>query len=78
MTTSMMRTRTSATEGEWMDVADASMYAGVTPAVLTDALRAGELRSSVAYRNEATVRVHSHAVEAWAAERESRPVSLAG
>jgi hypothetical protein len=70
MTPSIMQARTSATDGEWMDVASASMYAGVTRAVLTAALRADELRSTVDYSNVPTALVHSHAVEAWAAERE--------
>ena len=77
MRPSITRGSTSATDGEWMDVASASMYAGVTLAVLTAALRDGELLSAAAYRKGPTGLVHSHAVEAWAAERESRLVALA-
>jgi hypothetical protein len=77
MTPSIMQARTAATDGDWMDVASASLYAGVTSAVLNAALRADELRSTLAYSNRPTALVHSHAVEAWAAERESRHVAHA-
>ena len=69
--TSMPRTRPSATDGEWMDVPFAAMYAGVPLPVLVAALRAGELPTSAAWGTASAVLVHSHAVEAWAAERES-------
>lgn len=58
-----------------MDIPFAAMYAGVSLAVLTSALRDGELATAASVP---AVRVHSHAVEAWAAERESRLVPLAG
>jgi hypothetical protein len=74
--TMSLRARRSATDGEWMDAAFAAMYAGVTLDVLNAAVRAGELSSTAAYSRVPTVLVHSHAVEAWAAERESRLVSL--
>jgi hypothetical protein len=75
MMSSSPRARTSATGGDWMDVAFAAMYAGVTPAVLSAAVRDGELRSTATF-NVRTALVHSHAVEAWAARRESRLVAL--
>ena len=78
MTPSSMRAGSSATDGEWMDVSFAAMYAGVTPAVLTAALRDGELATIRAHGTGNTAFVHSHAVEAWAAERESRFVALVG
>jgi hypothetical protein len=67
--TSKARRHTSATDGEWMDVAFAAMYAGVPLHVLTAALRDGELPRSATWG--------SVAVEAWAAERETKPVALA-
>jgi hypothetical protein len=67
----------SATDGEWMDVAFAATYAGVPLHLLAAALRDGELPKSAAWGNVSTILVHSHAVEAWAAERESKPISLA-
>jgi hypothetical protein len=76
MSSSILRARTSATDGEWMDLANASIYAGVTLATLTAALHDGELVSRLAYSRSRLV--HSHAVEAWAAERESRLVALVG
>lgn len=75
--TSKPRTPTSATDGEWMDVAFAAMYAGVPLHVLTAALCDGELPRSAAWGSISTTLVHSHAVEAWAAERESKLVALA-
>jgi len=48
MTPSMPLTRPSVTDGEWMDLPFAAMYAGVVPAVLSAAIRAGELPSSAA------------------------------
>jgi hypothetical protein len=77
MTPSITRARTSATDGEWMDVGFAAMYAGVTRAVITQALNDGELLSSAASGRLLSRRVHSHAVEAWAAERESGLVGSA-
>jgi hypothetical protein len=78
MTPSLLLSRPSATHGEWMDVASAATYAGVALTVLWAAVREGELRSKAAYSNMPSALVHSHAVEAWAAERESRFVGLAG
>jgi hypothetical protein len=69
--TSKPRTRPSATDGEWMDVPFAAMYAGVPLPVLVAALRAGELPTSTAWGTPCAALVHSHAVETWAAERES-------
>jgi hypothetical protein len=77
MTPPMLLTRPSATDGEWMDLPFAAMYAGVPPAVLTAAIRAGELPSSAAWGNVSAALVHSQSVEAWAAEREARLVALA-
>lgn len=54
-----------------MDIPSAAMYAGVTLAVFTAALRDGELPTGVAYGAAAAILVLSHAVEAWAVERES-------
>jgi hypothetical protein len=62
------RSRTSATDGDWMDVATAAMYAGVSLTDLTAAVLHGELPVATRY---GPVLVHSHAVEAWAAVRES-------
>jgi hypothetical protein len=78
MTPSMQLTRPSHTDGEWMDVPFAAMYAGVPLDVLTAALRAGELPSSAAWGNVSAALVHSQSVEAWAAEREARLMALAG
>jgi hypothetical protein len=78
MTPSTMITRPSDTHGEWMDVPFAAMYAGVLPAVLIAAMRAGELASSAAWGNVSASLVHSQSVEAWAAEREARVFALAG
>ena len=61
-----------------MDVPSAAMYAGVPLTVLTAALRDGELPTAAAWGNGSAAVVHSHAVESWAAERESRLVALAG
>ena len=72
MTPSMPLTRPSVTDGEWMDLPFAAMYAGVVPAVLSAAIRAGELPSSAAWGNVSAVLVHSQSVETWAAEREAR------
>jgi hypothetical protein len=77
MTPSMLLTRPSATDGEWMDVPFAAVYAGVPLPVLIAALRAGELPTSAAWGNVSAAFVHSHSVEAWAAEREAR-LALAG
>jgi hypothetical protein len=63
--------RASATDGAWMDVPMAALYAGVSPTELIAALVAGELASAATFANVATVLVHSHAVELWALERES-------
>jgi hypothetical protein len=71
------RMQPSATDGEWMDVAFAAMYAGVPLYVLTAALRDGELPWSAGWASISAVLLHSHAVEAWAAERESKTVALA-
>jgi hypothetical protein len=71
MSPSPIRPRTSATDGEWMDIASAAIYAGVTLDVFTAALRNGELPTGVAYGVEAAILVLSHAVEAWAVEHES-------
>ena len=76
MTPSMLLSRPSATDGEWMDVPFAAMYAGVPLTVLVAALRAGELPTSAAWGDVSAALVHSHVVEAWAAERESRLVPL--
>jgi hypothetical protein len=78
MTPSMLRARPSATDGEWMDVAFAAMYAGVPLAVLAAALRDGELPTAAPRGNVSAALVHSHAVESWAVERESRLVPLPG
>jgi len=78
MTPSMPLTRPSVTDGEWMDLPFAAMYAGVVPAVLSAAIRAGELPSSAAWGNVSAVLVHSQSVETWAAEREARLIVLAG
>jgi hypothetical protein len=75
--TSKPRTNSSATDGEWMDVAFAATYAGVPLHVLTAALRAGELPRSATWGSVGAILLHSHAVEAWAAERESKLVALA-
>jgi hypothetical protein len=75
--TSMPRPRSSATDGEWMDVAFAAMYAGVPLYVLTAALRDGELPWSAGWTSVSAILLHSHAVEAWAAERESKLIALA-
>ena len=75
--TSKPRTNSSATDGEWMDVAFAATYAGVPLHVLAAALRDGELPKSAAWGNVSATLVHSHAVEAWAAERESKLIALA-
>ncbi|MDQ1600532.1 MAG: hypothetical protein QOD68_2006, partial [Actinomycetota bacterium] len=75
--TSKPRTNSSATDGEWMDVAFAATYAGVPLHVLTSALRAGELPRSATWGSVGAILLHSHAVEAWAAERESKTVALA-
>jgi hypothetical protein len=77
MSPSRVRARTPATGGEWMDADLAAMYAGVTLAVFSAALRDGELSRTPGSHILSAVRVHSHAVEAWAAEREARPVALA-
>jgi hypothetical protein len=79
MTPSMpsMTGQPSATDGEWMDVPFAAMYAGVSLAVLAAALRDGELATTLAAGKGSAALVHSHAVEAWAAQRESRVVRLA-
>lgn len=74
----MLLRRPSATDGEWMDVPIAAMYAGVPVSVLTAALRDGELPTSAGWGTVSAALVHSHAVEAWAAERESRLVAHAG
>jgi hypothetical protein len=71
MSLSPIRPRTSATDGDWMDIPSAATYAGVPLAVFTTALRDGELPTGVAYGAESAVLVLSHAVEAWAVERES-------
>jgi hypothetical protein len=76
--TSMPRPRSCATDGEWMDVAFAAMYAGVPLYVLTAALRDGELPWSAGWTSVSTILLHSHAVEAWAAERELKLIALAG
>jgi hypothetical protein len=68
----------SATVGEWMDIASAAVYAGVTLTAFNAALADGELPTGVAYGIQSAVLVHSHAVEAWAAERESRLVGQVG
>lgn len=60
-----------------MDVAFAAMYAGVALHVLTAALRDGELPRSATWGSVGAILLHSHAVEAWAAERESKMVALA-
>jgi hypothetical protein len=75
--TSKLRKQPSATDGEWMDLAFAAMYAGVPMYVLTAALRDGELPWSAGWSSVSAILLHSHAVEAWAAERESKLVALA-
>jgi hypothetical protein len=75
--TSIPRPRPSATNGEWMDVAFAAMYAGVPLYVMTAALRDGELPWSAGWTSVSAILLHSHAVEAWAAERESSLIALA-
>jgi hypothetical protein len=75
--TSTPRTHNTATDGEWMDVAFAAMYAGVPLHVLTAALRDGELPRSATWGSVGAILLHSHAVEAWATERESKSVALA-
>jgi hypothetical protein len=64
--------RRDATDGEWMDVPFAAMYAGVTPAVLSAALQDGELATAAPWSHLSTALVHSHAIESWAVDRESR------
>jgi hypothetical protein len=54
-----------------MDIPSAAMYAGVTLAVFSAALRDGEIATGVAYGSESAILVLSHAVEGWAVERES-------
>jgi hypothetical protein len=78
MTPSLLRNRPSDTDGEWMDVPFAAMYAGVLPAVLAAALSAGELPSSAAWGNVSAALVHRQSVEAWAAAREARFLGFAG
>lgn len=54
-----------------MDIPSAADYAGVSLEVFAAALRNGEMATGVAYGPEAAILVLSHAVEGWAAERES-------
>jgi hypothetical protein len=65
---------TPATDGAWMDVVSAALYAGVTRAELASALQRGELSAAARY---GPMLVHSHDVETWAASREARPVAYA-
>jgi len=78
MPPSPVRLRQAATDGEWMDIQSAAVYAGVTLTAFTEALSGGELPTGVAYGVHSAVLVHSHAVESWAAERESRLVGQVG
>jgi hypothetical protein len=75
---SPVRLRQAATDGEWMDIHSAAVYAGVTFEAFTEALADGELPTGVAYGLHRAVLVHSHVVETWAAERESRLVGQVG
>jgi len=74
---SMRNPRTSATDGDWIDIPSAAAYAGVPVDVLTAALTDGELCAAASWGNASSTLVHSHDVEAWALQRESR-LTLAG
>jgi len=78
MPSTLVRLHQAATDGEWMDIPSAATYAGVTLATFTEALSDGELTTGVAYGLRSAVLVHSHAVETWAAHRESRLVGRSG
>jgi hypothetical protein len=62
---------TAATDGSWMDLDTAAAYAGVPFSELARAINRGDLDPDMTGGLAPTLVLHSHAIEAWAAARET-------
>jgi hypothetical protein len=66
-----------ATDGSWMDLETAAVYAGVPFPELQQAICRGELDPDITGGRAPMWVLHSRAVEAWAAARETAQPQLA-